>query len=390
MLTTDLHVHLYGCLTPFDIWDLARDTWHKKVDLLGQWERRMASVTGSQPDWRSFWTRDDGLEKLAEAWSCRADRLAECGHFDAFEARFGLAIALFPIGAARDDLRVLNRVMNRHLQEGRRYVEYRYVYPPARPDLQDYSLKSHLEGLCQEMANFEAQSGGAFQPRLALSLDRCPEVAINQYNKIKAWQAATGPLLKRHLTAVDFSGAEHDFDSAGLEGFCEMVHRDNHARAMTGSTGNDALALLIHAGESIETGPARGTALRRIQMAAEFGAHRIGHAVALSSVAIEDSEIQVARDEALSAVLASGSVIECCLSSNLVVAGVKCLEQHPLPEFLQESLPVTLATDDPGMFATTGQGEFDLALQLIGREKAESLCARTDLYRSEILSGRES
>lgn len=399
MLATDLHVHLYGCLTPEDIWELAKDSWRNRTIGLRRWADGMMAATGEEPDWQSFWKDESGLQALAEFWLCRPNDSRLLERFAAFEARFGLSIALFPISFARDDLRVLRRVMNRHRDEGRHFVEYRFVYPPDRQELANYSLKDHLDQLCQAMADFEADNGGAFEPRLAISLSRDAATAVIQYRNLKAWQQSTKPSLKRHLTAIDFSGYEEVFDLNQLRGLCGEVLRDN-AGALRMDVANDhaasedALAILIHAGETMEqadeSGNARVAALRRVQLAAEMGAHRIGHAVVLSSNGLRDESELLAREQAVAAVKGSGCVIESCISSNLVVSGVKKLADHPLPEFLEMGLPVTLATDDPGIFATNSQREFDLAVELIGAPKAEQICRKAALYKSEILSGRKS
>jgi aminodeoxyfutalosine deaminase len=93
-----------------------------------------------------------------------------------------------------------------------------------------------------------------------------------------------------------------------------------------------------------------------------LGAERIGHGIA------------VMRDEALANSLATTGrvVLENCLTSNLCTAALAkqtrnpaaTLSDHPLPEFLKRGLPVTLSTDDPGLFHTDLLSEYTHAASL--------------------------
>lgn len=95
-----------------------------------------------------------------------------------------------------------------------------------------------------------------------------------------------------------------------------------------------------HAGENV--GPASiWGALRAL------GAYRIGHG------------IRCLEDPALVAELRDRQVpLEICPSSNVCVAGVPSLEQHPIGCLLQEGLLLTVNSDDPTMFNTTLTDEF--------------------------------
>ena len=374
LIHTDLHVHLYGCLTPLDVWELGRDRWQGRIERLEAWASRLDRCTGTRPAWTDYWRDEDGAQALADDFLCtRAMR------FEEFEARFGLAIALFPISPERDDLRVLRRVMESHRLEGRRHVEYRYVYPPAMASrsswLANYTIKDHLDGLCRLMGEFEAESGGSFEPRLALSISREPSEAMVQYEKIKSWQSATSPGLNRFLTAIDFSGYEEAWDFAhvmALAPVCERLHADNRENP------RDALALLIHAGETMETISA-SQGVDRVMAAVRLGAHRVGHAVALGFA--PESRRHVATE--------TSCVIESCITSNMVVAGVADATRHPVRQFVADGMRVCLATDDPGIFSTDARREYALAESIIGREACERIVAASATYRSAVLAGRD-
>ena len=366
LIHTDLHVHLYGCLRPVDVWELGRDSWKNRVERLDAYAGRLELCAGTRPPWPDYWRTSTGIETLAENYLCtRAMR------FEEFEARFALAIALFPVSHERDDLRVLRRVMETHRAEGRRHVEYRYVYPPRTPLTTNYTIKEHLDGVCEIMRLFAAESSGTFEPRLAMSLSRNPVEALTQYANLKAWQAATPEDTRKYLTAIDFSGYEETTDVMTLEPVCRQIHADNASHP------RHALALLIHAGETMEKGSVE-QAVARVMGAVNLGAHRVGHAVALGFS--PEARRHVATR--------SACVIESCITSNLIVAGVPDATSHPVREFVAEGLSICLATDDPGIFATDARKEYQVAETILGRDTCARVNARSPDFRSEVLSGR--
>ena len=103
-----------------------------------------------------------------------------------------------------------------------------------------------------------------------------------------------------------------------------------------------------HAGETV--GPEEVWAA-----VTELGAERIGHGIGS------------ARDPELLALLADrGIALEVCPTSNLRTGAVRSLDEHPLPTLLAAGVPVTLATDDPGMFHTDLDAEYRLCHELFG------------------------
>ncbi len=375
MIRHDLHVHLYGCLSPEDIWDLGRDLWRDRRGRLDAFAQRYQAAFGVDPNYESYWMDDSGAANLAQDFLCTTP-----SSFEQFESKFALPIALFPVSHARDDLRVLRRVMERHRDEGLVHVEYRFVYPPVTPLTAGYSLKEHLDGLCRGMAEFEAESSGVFEPRLALSLSRDPGLGMEQYLSIKSWQEASSPVLKRHLTGIDFSGYEETSDARDIRDICATLHSDNS------KVPRDALALLIHAGETTESGSV-ADGIRRVEIAARMGAHRIGHAVALGADCDDETRAVQSRvrrwiaDE-------TKSVIECCITSNIALAGVRDVLAHPVRGFVADGLRVVLATDDPGIFATDAKLEFEKAIEVLGEVEAFRILGSASNYHSAVLSGR--
>ena len=107
-----------------------------------------------------------------------------------------------------------------------------------------------------------------------------------------------------------------------------------------------------HAGET--TGPETiWTSLR------ELGAERIGHGTS------------AAEDPALLAHLAEHRIpLEVCPSSNVATRAVASLAEHPLPRFVEAGVVVTINSDDPPMFGTTLNQEYEIAAGLLGLDEA--------------------
>jgi aminodeoxyfutalosine deaminase len=108
------------------------------------------------------------------------------------------------------------------------------------------------------------------------------------------------------------------------------------------------LRSLPHAGET--AGPASiWSALH------DLGADRIGHG------------IQATADPRLLDYLAEHCIaLEVCPTSNLRTGAVRSIEEHPLPRLLQWGVPVTLNTDDPGMFGTDLTREYRIVHEVFG------------------------
>jgi aminodeoxyfutalosine deaminase len=113
------------------------------------------------------------------------------------------------------------------------------------------------------------------------------------------------------------------------------------------------LRRLPHAGET--TGPATVWSARQ-----DLGAERIGHGIGAIA------------DPALLEHLAEHRIpLEVCPTSNLRTGAVRSLAEHPLPRLLRAGVPVTLNTDDPGMFGCDRVGEYRVAHEVLGLSVTE-------------------
>lgn len=191
---------------------------------------------------------------------------------------------------------------------------------------------------------------------LAEALTRGREVALVEHGVTLAWVfdiagslgydagVATAEWVLRHRPAgtVGF----------GLGGHEVGVPRERY-RVPFEMARDGGLHLVPHAGET--TGPETiWSALEHLH------AERIGHGTS------------AVRDPNLLAHLAGeGIPVEVCPSSNIRTRAVATMAEHPFPRLLDAGVPVTLATDDPGMFHTDLDREYLLVHEHFGLSRGD-------------------
>lgn len=106
-----------------------------------------------------------------------------------------------------------------------------------------------------------------------------------------------------------------------------------------------------HAGET--TGPETIWDAVRV-----LGAERIGHGTSST------------RDPELLAYLAANQIaLEVCPTSNVATRAVASLGEHPLPAMVAAGVPITINSDDPPMFSTDLNREYEIAADLLGLDE---------------------
>ena len=83
------------------------------------------------------------------------------------------------------------------------------------------------------------------------------------------------------------------------------------------------------------------------------GLTRIGHGIHA-----------LADDELTTLLFASGAVLECSLTSNVILGAVDSYAEHPIRALVDAGIPVTLNSDDPMHFSTTIDREYAIASHL--------------------------
>jgi aminodeoxyfutalosine deaminase len=167
--------------------------------------------------------------------------------------------------------------------------------------------------------------------------------AARQFGSDAAMEVARSAVKLQHSGVVAFGmgGDELSFPTVNFRPAYDLAR-------------SQGLRLVCHAGEVGGPELVRET----IEL---LNAERIGHGIA------------VMRDPVLIETLASRRVVlENCPTSNICTGALAkqtekpgaTLADHPLPKFLARGLPVTLSTDDPGMFHTDLLTEYSRAAEM--------------------------
>jgi aminodeoxyfutalosine deaminase len=139
---------------------------------------------------------------------------------------------------------------------------------------------------------------------------------------------------------------DRSIDSIGIGG-AELKAPPELFREQFAYASAQGLRLTAHAGES--AGP------ESIWGALNLGAERIGHG------------LTAAQDPELIEELAQRQVpVEICLTSNLKTGCCLQLHDHPVRKYFDQGLMITLNSDDPAMFGTTLNREYELAQSEFG------------------------
>lgn len=162
-----------------------------------------------------------------------------------------------------------------------------------------------------------------------------------------------GPAQAMEVAKLAVAATSHGVIAFGMGGD-ELSLPAEQFRAAYDFAAAHGLHRLVHAGEV--GGP------EEIRAAIELlGAERIGHGIA------------AIRDPALMDLLAESKIpLELCPTSNICAGALARqlgrptarIEDHPLPEFYRSGIPILLSTDDPAMFHTSLNQEYNAAAQM--------------------------
>ena len=155
-----------------------------------------------------------------------------------------------------------------------------------------------------------------------------------------------GPVAAREVFEVAVRHRERKVVAIGMGGD-EQKGPPELFREAYAFAADNGLHLTAHAGEN--AGP------ESIWGALNLRAERIGHG------------LTAAQDPELVEELATRQIpVEVCLTSNLRTGACSGLSVHPVRQYFDQGIMITLNTDDPAMFRTSLAREYQLAQQSFG------------------------
>jgi len=160
---------------------------------------------------------------------------------------------------------------------------------------------------------------------------------------------------QKSFVGFDLAGPEIEFPNRQFKPVFDRLRLEN-------------ANITVHAGEA--AGP------ENIWSAIEdLGAVRIGHGIR----SIEDPKLMdVLRDQKI--------CLEICPTSNYLTRSVESLAAHPLPELKRHGIPVSINTDDPGVFETTLPHELEICRSEMKLTEVEILSCLADAAKHSFLN----
>ena len=268
----DLHTHLYGCIHSADFRDFVK---RRDVDWTG-YASNFEKVYGVSPNITDILERCRAGTPGAEDEFHRLFVFSDddAGNFDRFQAKYDVLMhggdsARFSRGEVSLSVLIdsvcwfIHRTIAEQHRQNVGYIEQRMNVGLR------YSRGQAEELIRAMLTSYSKYADSDIQPRLAVSLPR--------ENPWPTWEvvkdAALDP-LGYFLTGIDFCNVEEGYPPREQGELFDAVKDFNHRHP------DRALAILYHVGESFND-KSLESAVRWVHEAAEFGAHRLGHAISL-------------------------------------------------------------------------------------------------------------
>jgi adenosine deaminase len=441
----ELHLHLYGTIPARAL----LDHMSRRDEIAWDWYE--AAMRGAYDDCPPTW---EIVERHRAGDPTAADDFErafvfgdpDAGNFDRFSAKF----SLLNVGSEIDAyVRGVDGAEQRLFEEMAFFLEAIRAHQAAqgighaeqRIYMGDKITADAARRCLAVIAARYATQPGPVEERLAISLSRRDPWVL--------WEAAESLALGPHgnvITGIDFCHVEEGHPPKDKAEFFKAIRDFNDAHP------ERALAILYHVGESFRD-KSLESSVRWVQEAAELGANRLGHAIALgidpasygehtrtesaaerldqiaydiahadglarhgvridvpalraeanALAADAEATVTVAYDAArldevrrrqnyaMERVTAAGAVVEVCPTSNRRIGDIGDPDHHPVHRFLDRGVPVVVGSDDPGIFGVTLAEEIDWVVAAAGLDED----ARRQLidagwrYRSELMVGRE-
>ena len=251
-------------------------------------------------------------------------RVDDARHLEDYLARFSVTLDLLQTESALE--RVARELAEDAAAEGVRYIEVRFS--PVLNVRRGLAVTDVIEAVTRGLGGAEREHGIVARVIVCALRHLAPAVSMEMARLAVAYRG-------RGVVGFDLAGGEAGHAAAP------------HAAAFAFAREHD-LACTVHAGEG--DGP---TSLR--QAVHLCGADRIGHATRL----IEDASLlQYVNDRRIA--------LEICLTSNVQTRVVESYDRHPLREYFDQGLEVSLNTDNRLMSGTTLTDEYVHAARHLG------------------------
>lgn len=206
------------------------------------------------------------------------------------------------------------------------YVEA--FYAPGSYQKQNLSI----QGITENLITGKERANRDFGIRCEFIIDL---IRNHELDKARYYLDEVTPYLGKGVIGVGIGGPEHDFPA---DPYAE-IYQEARQRGFR---------LTAHAGEA--------AGAESIRSAVEkLGVERIGHGLR----AYEDPE--------LIALLKERQIpLEMCVVSNVKTAVCKSIEAHPIKQYFDQGLLITANSDDPVMFNTSINHEYQVLFQQLG------------------------
>ncbi len=426
----ELHNHLYGSLSVEMVYEMGKNNPNPRWNIFLELHEKLF---GEKLFPETFFEIFDSPKKLESLYY-----FTKSGSFEEFQSKFNLIIALSKFDP--DEIQEVSyQVACKHFSEGILHSEYRLMYSPFASK-EDYYSKTLAA--CKGLQRAEKNHKG-YNARLIISLHR-----DQNFKQAYLWLKSLmqeNEIVKNYLVGIDFCYIEEGFPPKDKSIFFKQVLEDNQ------KTPEYALAILYHVAESFND-KTPDSAVRWVIESSEYGAHRLGHCIALGVEPsiylgqVRKESVEERRDhlsflisryeeiscfgkipklkklqeelaqlknksgwieiiyqtpevETLYAIQEygikrlkeKGTIVESCPTSNLLIGRLSRLEYLPVKRFFNSGLKLTISTDDPGILNTNLKKEYEICKQLeLSNIDLETIQTNSLTYKSEILVNRIS
>ena len=425
----ELHSHLYGSLSAEILYEIGKNNpnprWHIFTEAYEK-------IFHKKIDTKNFFKSIDSLDKFKELYY-----FLDKAPFEVFQSKFNLIIALSRFNP--EEIREISKnVLRESANKGIKYSEFRIMYSPMALE-SDYLERT----LAACVGLSEGEKYYNVKGRLVVSLHRNPGFE-DQYSWLKK-AMQEHKIISDYLVGIDFCNIEEGNPPKYKKDFFRKVLQDNELDQ------DNSLAILYHVGESFQD-KSHLSACRWIAESSDFGAHRLGHCIALGekidkffgierlelreefvdtneyilsnyddisqfgkfsnyeffqsnlSMAKSDNKdiiisyddtflknLETFRKYVIQKLIKNDTVVESCPSSNFLIGMIDTYENLPVKAFSETNLKLTIGADDPGIFNIDLPGEYKICESIgISSDKLKSINLNSKQYTSEILSGKKN